>query len=229
MCGRFSLAVSEDTIHQELPFVEVGGALRPNYNVAPTQHAYVITDEEPARLQYLTWGLVPSWSEEGHNTGRLINARAEGIETRPSFRMPIRKRRCLVLADSFYEWRTDGRNKIPYRILPRDGSLLVMAGIWDQWDRAGAYPLRSFSIITTDGNDDMAGLHNRMPVLLTNNEQRLRWLQELSIEGVLAFFGPQANKYLKSYRVSDAVNSTQNNSPELHKEVPEFLDLFSQR
>lgn len=229
MCGRFSLAVTEEKILEELPFVEIGGALRPNYNVAPTQHAYVITDEEPARLQYLTWGLVPSWAEDGKNNGRLINARSEGIETRPSFRMPIRKRRCLVLADSFYEWRTQGGSKIPYRILPKDGSLLVMAGIWDQWDREGGYPLRSFSIITGDANSDMDTLHNRMPIMLRNNDDRQRWISELNIEDVLAFFGSQPDKYLRHYRVSDAVNSTQNNTPDLHKEVPEFLDLFSQR
>lgn len=228
MCGRFSLAVSENKIQEELPFVDPGSNLRISYNIAPTQHAYVVTDDQPDRLQYITWGLVPYWSEEGKNTGKLINARSEGIESKPSFRVPIRKRRCLVLADSFYEWRTIDHKKIPYRILPKDGSLLVMAGIWDLWEKDG-YPIKSFSIITTTPNREISSLHNRMPVILPTNKDRQKWLDLLEIEEALEFLHPPKDGYFKIYRVSDDLNSPRNNMPELHQEVQENLDLFSQR
>ena len=228
MCGRFSLAVSESHIQHELPFVDPGTNLRKSYNIAPTQHAYVVTDDQPSHLQYITWGLIPYWSEEGKNSGKLINARAEGIESKPSFRVPIRKRRCLVLADSFYEWRTVDHQKIPYRIIPKDGHLLVMAGIWDIWEKGG-YPVKSFSIITTTPNREVSSLHNRMPVVLPTLEDRLKWLEQIEVEEVLAFLHPPKDGTFRVYRVSDELNSPSNNMPELHKELPENLDLFSQR
>jgi putative SOS response-associated peptidase YedK len=228
MCGRFSMVASESKIQQTLPFVETGGSIRESYNIAPTQHAYVVTNDEPSRLQYLTWGLIPFWAKEAVNRGKLINARSEGIESKPSFRIPIRKRRCLVLADSFYEWRKEGQKKIPYRILPKDDRLLVMAGIWDEWDKEG-YPVRSFSILTTEPNQEVRSLHNRMPVLLQNEEECEQWLSDLSLEDIFLFLHPPADGMLKIYRVSDQVNSPKHNGPELHEEVPENLDLFSQR
>lgn len=228
MCGRFSLAVSESKIQEELPFVDPGSNIRWSYNIAPTQHAYVVTNDQPDRLQYITWGLIPYWSEEGKNTGKLINARAEGIESKPSFRVPIRKRRCLVLADSFYEWRTIDHKKIPYRILPKDGKLLIMAGIWDMWDKDG-YPIKSFSIITTSPNKEVSTLHNRMPVLLTNQKECRKWLESIEMEEVLEFLHPPKDGLFKVYRVSDELNSPKYNLPELHQEIPENLDLFSQR
>ena len=228
MCGRFSLSASEQKIQQELPFVETGSNLRISYNIAPTQHAYVVTNEQPDRLQYLTWGLIPFWSKEGKNSGKLINARSEGIEGKPSFRIPIRKKRCLVLADSFYEWRREGNKKIPYRILPKDDGLLVMAGIWDQWDKDG-YPVRSFSIITTSPNREVSSIHDRMPVILPSLEERQKWLEPIDLDEVLIMMRPAVDDYFKIYRVSEELNSPRNNHPKLHEEVPENLDLFSQR
>ena len=228
MCGRFTLFAAPEAIQAEFDLADVPASLAPCYNIAPTQHAYVVTDDQPSHMQYITWGLVPYWAEEGKNTGKLINARAEGIESKPSFRVPIRKRRCLVLADSFYEWRTVDHQKIPYRILPKNGSLLVMAGIWDVWDKEG-YPVKSFSIITTSPNREVSSLHNRMPVVLPTLDDRLKWLEALELEDVLAFLRPAHDGTLRVYRVSDELNSPSNNLPELHKELPENLDLFSQR
>ena len=228
MCGRFSLSASESKIQTELPFVDPGSNIRISYNIAPTQHAYIVTNAHPDRLEYITWGLIPYWAEEGKNTGKLINARSEGIESKPSFRVPIRKRRCLVLADSFYEWRTIDHKKIPYRILPKDGSLLVMAGIWDIWEKDG-YPIKSFSILTTTPNKEVSSLHNRMPVILRTNKDRRKWLEQLEIDEVLEFLHPPKDGMFKIYRVSDSLNSPRNNAPELHDEVKENLDLFSQR
>jgi putative SOS response-associated peptidase YedK len=226
MCGRFSLVTTKEKLLQQLPLVEVPDALHVSYNVAPTQNAYVVTDEDPSHLQQLAWGLVPYWSDDGKNAGRLINARREGIETKPSFRVPIRKQRCLVPADSFYEWRKEGRNKVPYRILLKNDNLMVFAGVWDEWRKDGRV-LRSFSIITTDANADMAELHDRMPVLLTTAEQQRRWLESGDLDEVLAILQTPPDHIIEKYRVSEKVNSVANDSPMLHSEVQEPPTLFS--
>ena len=225
MCGRFSFATSKEKIVKELGPVETGNNLRFSFNIAPTQHAYVITNDAPNRLQYLTWGLIPYWSKEGKNSGKLINARREGIASKPSFRVPVRKRRCLVLADSFYEWRREGGKKVPYRILLKNDSLLVMAGIWDVWYN-GDYGVKSFSIITTDPNKEIAAIHNRMPVLLPTATLQKSWLEETDLYNILELLQTPEDDILKLYRVSERVNTVQNNSIDLHEEVPEPPTLF---
>lgn len=225
MCGRFSLAVSKEKLQQELPFVETTENLRTSYNIAPTQHAYVVTDDQPNRLQYITWGLVPHWSNDGKNAGRLINARREGIEAKPSFRVPIRKRRCIVPADSFYEWKREGKRKVPYRIFQKNGQLLFFAGVWDVWYKKD-YGLKTFSIITTSPNYEMSGIHSRMPVLLTSREAKQRWLEEEDLTEVLSMLQTPPDGTLDMYRVSELVNAVANDSPEMHHEVPEPPTLF---
>lgn len=225
MCGRFSFNVSKEKIQQELGPIEVGTNLRMNFNIAPTQHAYVITNDKPDRLQYLTWGLIPYWSKDGKNAGKLINARSEGISAKPSFRLPIRRKRCLVLADSFYEWRRELDRKVPYRILPKEGELLIMAGIWDLWYKDD-YAVKSFSIITTPPNKEMATIHNRMPIILHTADMQQHWLQETDLNKINGMMGPQEDDILKMYRVSEKVNSVKNNAPDLHREVPEPPTLF---
>lgn len=225
MCGRFSFTISKERIEQQLGPVEIGSNLRKNYNIAPTQHAYVITNDSPNRLQYITWGLVPYWSRDGENVGKLINARKEGIASKPSFRLPIRNRRCLVLADSFYEWRNEAGRKVPYRIFPRNGAFLLMAGIWDTWSK-GAYTVKSFSIVTTPPNQEMERIHSRMPIFFTESTQQSAWLSDLSLKEVLEMLQTPPDETLRIYRVSEKVNSIKNNSEELHRQVPDPLTLF---
>ena len=225
MCGRFSLSVSREKIEEQFGQLRIDHELRDSYNIAPTQHAYVITNDQPERLQYLTWGLIPYWSNDGKNRGTLINARKEGINAKPSFRIPIRQRRCLVLADSFYEWRTDGKRKLPYRILLKDKSLMVMAGVWDMWYN-GDYAMKSFSIITTPANADVNMVHNRMPVFLLDKETQSRYLDEPDLGEVLGMLRtiPEGNLYM--YRVSETLNSPKFNVPSLHDLVEEPPTLF---
>lgn len=226
MCGRFSFVVSKEKIQQQLgEQIDTGINLRINYNVAPTQHAYVITNDKPLALQYFTWGLIPHWSNEGENSGKLINARMEGIEAKPSFRVPVRKRRCLVLADSFYEWKTEAGRKIPYRIALKNGDIMVMAGIWDVWYKDD-YAIKSFTIITTPPNKEVAPLHNRMPVLLTDREEQQKWLKDLSLDEVLSMLHTPADDLLECYRVSEKVNAVNNNGPELHQRLADPPALF---
>ena len=225
MCGRFSLATSKEKLQQQLPFVETAETLRASYNIAPTQHAYVVTDDQPERFQHITWGLVPHWSNDGKNSGRLINARREGIEGKPSFRVPIRKRRCLVPADSFYEWKRDGTRKTPYRIFQKDGNLLMFAGVWDVYFD-GDYALKTFSIVTTPPNFEMSDIHTRMPVILLTKEQQDIWLQTDDLIEALALLRTPPDGILEMYRVSELVNSVANDSAELHYKIPEPPMLF---
>lgn len=225
MCGRFSFSTTKEKIQAQLGQVDTGVHLRESFNIAPTQHAYVITNDAADRLQYITWGLIPHWSNDGANTGKLINARAEGIATKPSFRLPIRVRRCLVLADSFYEWRTEGKDKIPYRIFMKNGDLMLMAGVWDVWYKKD-YAVKSFSIITTQPNHDMQSIHDRMPLILHTPELQGRWLSDLNIEDVLAMLHPPPDGLLGMYQVSELVNSFKHNGPELHTPVPGKPTLF---
>lgn len=225
MCGRFSFSTSKEKILEQLGHIDIGAGLNVSYNIAPTQHACVITNDAPQRLQYLTWGLIPHWSNDGINTGRLINARAEGIAAKPSFRLPIRKKRCLVLADSFYEWRSEAGRKVPYRIFNKDGSLILMGGIWDVWYH-GDYAVKSFSIITTEPNAEMSEIHNRMPLLFNSRDEQDKWLSDLDLDAVLSMLHPPADGVLRMYRVTDRVNSVKNNSPALHQPMPGTPTLF---
>ncbi len=225
MCGRFSFVASKEKIETQFGDIEVGNNLRHNFNISPTQHAYVITNDSPNRLQYITWGLIPYWSRDGENKGKLINARMEGIYTKPSFRLPIRKRRCLILADSFYEWKMSGGIKVPYRILLRSGDLMAFAGIWDIWMK-GDYAVKSFSIITTSSNLEMGQISYRMPAILGSRTAQEDWLKNKELAEVLNLLKPLPDNSLKIHRVSEKVNSIKNNSAELHQAIPDPLTLF---
>jgi putative SOS response-associated peptidase YedK len=227
MCGRYSLVTSVEQIEQQLQvqFEQVAD-LSPNYNVAPTQLAWCMTNRSPHHLQAFSWGLVPHWAKDQSRAGSLINARREGIATKPSFRIPIRNQRCLVFADSFYEWRRSGNRKLPYRILRDNEQILVFAGLWDEWQSpAGLH--RSFTIITTEPNKEMATIHNRMPALLLTKAQQGRWLADLPLEDALELLDTPPDGVLKMYRVSTAVNNVRYNEPAAHSPVhDEPLTLF---
>ena len=227
MCGRYSQVYSFQQLEQQLQIpLSSAVSIPANYNVAPTQEAMVLTNDEPNILQAFRWGLIPHWSRDSKQGARLINARREGIATKPSFRIPIRQRRCLVFADSFYEWRRSGQQKLPYRILRTNDELLVMAGIWDIWEKSGQ-PVRTFSIVTTEPNAEMEGIHNRMPVLLLDVDMQQRWLQDLPLEDTLELLQTPPDSVLKYYRVSQRVNSVRNNGAELHATVSDDpLTLF---
>lgn len=226
MCGRYSVVLPDEKLQQtfgndiQLP---AGGQLPLNYNMAPTQQGPVITNRAADRISLFRWGLVPFWSKDEKSGARMINARSEGIENKPSFRSPIREKRCLVLADSFYEWKREGGSKTPYRILPADGSLLVMAGIWESWrpkDQPDADPLYTYSVITGPPNEEVAPIHDRMPMLLTDPEAQGRWLaDDLPLEEVLALLQPPPDGSLRMYPVSTRVNNVRNNGPELHEQA----------
>ncbi|WP_245550086.1 SOS response-associated peptidase [Haliscomenobacter hydrossis] len=219
MCGRYSFSKSKVQIEAELGVsLEAEGELIHNYNIAPTQQTYVISNQRPGALQLFQWGLIPSWSKDPKMGGKLINARAETVMDKPSFRTSIRQRRCLVLADSFYEWKKEGKEKTPFRIFPRNGELLVMGGIWDTWKGEGKV-IHSFSIITTGPNQEMIPIHDRMPLVLPGREAQKLWLEEKDPAAIAEMLHTPGDWILDMYPVSDRVNSVRNNGVELQERV----------
>lgn len=225
MCGRFSLTTTKTAVETALKGVEAPEQLPLRYNIAPTQQALVVTDAAPHKLQAMYWGLVPYWESEGKPNGMRINARMETIFEKPSFREPILHRRCLVIMDSFYEWRKTGGQKRPFRILSNQGELLVAAGIWDKWG-SGENAIESFSIITIPANKEMSSIHDRMPLFLINQEQRQKWLSPMSKSEIDQMLHTSQDDILELYSVSEKVNKVANDGPELHQHAPEQLRFF---
>ena len=225
MCGRFSLAVSKERINKQFN-LSIKEDLEQRYNIAPTQTAYVISNNEPKLLQKMTWGLVPYWSKDSNLNSNLINARSEGIASRPSFRIPIRKRRCLILADGFYEWRKEGRNRIPYRIVHNSNKIMAMAGIWDVWQTPEGIDLTTFAILTTKPNAEMKMVHDRMPVILSTEEAQQHWLTDLKLGETLDMLQTLGEGQLDVFPVSQKVNSTTFNKAELYQPIQLPPTLF---
>lgn len=165
MCGRFSFASPPEVVAEVFGLSEVP-ALEPRYNVAPTQPVAAVRHEEGQRcLVFLHWGLIPAWAKDAALGARLINARAETVAEKPAFRAALRARRCLVLADGFYEWARHGGAKQPYFITFADGRPFALAGLWERWV-GGGQRVESCTILTTTPNEVVAPLHDRMPVIL---------------------------------------------------------------
>ncbi len=224
MCGRFSFVTDKEKVKKAVKKVKIEGTLRTSFNIAPTQEVDVINNDVDNTLQSMFWGLVPHWSKEGKPNGTLINARMETLLEKPSFRDSFQFQRCIVPADSFYEWQQGaGRRKMPFRIQDTEGELLFFAGIHSMWKTT----LKTFSIITTEPNVEMARIHTRMPVLLTTEAERVAWLSNTTpIDTLLKMCQKPSDGLLQMYRVSEKVNSVKNNSADLHNRVPDELTLF---
>ena len=215
MCKRFSFKSTTEEVEQQFG-VSVTNTLRWSYNVASTQHAYVILNENPSKIQYVTWGLIPSTSRDGKNEGKLITARREGIAVSSSFRIPIRSKRCLVLADSFYEWKKLGSREIPHRIVFEDNTLMAFAGIWDIWYK-GNYAVKSFSIITQPATGRLRDIMSRMPVIIQDKRDQSDWLEDIPLFKVQTIMERNYNsEKLKYYPITTELHSIQKNDSSLH-------------
>ena len=213
MCGRYSFAV-EDALIRERFGVRVHTAIyKARYNCAPGQDLAVISNENAGVMNFYRWGLIPSWAKEPGIGSKLINARSETILEKPSYRTAFAKRRCLVPADSFYEWRKD-KEKTPFRILMQDESIFSMAGIWDQWISPDGEIIRSFSILTTTPNELMSSIHDRMPVILSPEDEQ-KWLDKPSREELLELLKPYPVEKMKAHPISKLVNSPKNDNKEI--------------
>lgn len=175
MCGRYTQTKQFYEIRLRFDVDAFEHEISPRYNIAPNQRAVVIMSEGKRKLEMMQWCLIPSWAKDPSIGNRMINARAETLAEKPSFKRLIGKRRCLVLADGFYEWRKEGKRKVPLRIVRKDRQPFAFAGLWDSWRNPDANELHSFTIITTEANDLLRPIHDRMPVILHQTDEQL-WL-----------------------------------------------------
>lgn len=214
MCGRFTLHSRDRIKLKGLPSLDLPFEAR--YNIAPSQEILAIADfGKGIEARMLTWGLIPSWSTDGT---AFINARAETLEEKPSFSESFRFRRCLIPADGFYEWKRTGREKRPYYIQSVDHGPVTFAGIWDTWRNRGDV-VTSCAIITTEANQLVTELHNRMPAILPLEVQD-SWLDKRTNRGeLLRMLTPFPASKMKSHPVSRAVNASENDSEELIERV----------
>jgi putative SOS response-associated peptidase YedK len=254
MCGRFVSAKKRLELLAEFAVERdaVGADRDPDYNVAPTKRIYAVLDrpkrddsepksepkQEPdssgqqRELRLVRWGLVPTWAKDTKGGARLINARAETVAVKPSFRAAFAKRRCLIPADGYYEWQTEGKAKKPFYIYRTDGGILAFAGLYELWrdrelpdDHENAW-YWSASIITTDAPDDIGKIHDRTPMVIAPKDWA-DWLDPANHERehLLATMLPATSGLggLTAHRVAPTVNSVRNNGPELIEPLVELL------
>jgi putative SOS response-associated peptidase YedK len=236
MCGRFTHLYKWRQLHRLLALLTPEDQIPIRYNVAPSQTAPVVV-HDPAlgghALRMMRWGLVPSWAKDEGIGGSLVNARAEGIEGKPSFRAAFKRRRCLVPISGFYEWqKVEGsRAKRPHYIAPADGEPWLVAGLWEVWNAPDGSALESFTIVTTEPNALMAGLHNRMPVILSADDAR-RWTHPDSVDAaVLAgLLRPCPDAGMVATPVSTVVNSPRHDSADCIRPADreDFGGIFDQ-
>ena len=209
MCGRFSLTTSAEQISAILPELVFETELEPRYNIAPTQEIAAVCNDGRLALTRLRWGLIPSWAKDANIGNRMINARAETLADKPSFRTPLKRRRCLILADGFYEWKAirDQKAKQPYYIRLKTGGVFAFAGLWDSWRSPEGGDIRTATIITTRPNAVVAELHDRMPAILRSEDYE-RWLDPADREAgdMLECLGPYSAEAMEAYAVSTRVN-----------------------
>jgi putative SOS response-associated peptidase YedK len=228
MCGRFTLTATPEALNKLFPLFE-GLDLQPQYNIAPSQNVLAVRlkpgSADPEAV-WLRWGLIPSWADDQKIGYKLINARAETAREKPSFRGAFKSRHCLVLADGFYEWKKVGKAKQPYHIRLRDGSPFAFAGLWEHWAQ-GEKPIESCTILTTDANEALRQIHDRMPVILAADSYR-HWLSNSDTGEANAFpyLAPYPPDTMTAVAVNPIVNSPRNNGQECLEPVGPAAKLF---
>jgi putative SOS response-associated peptidase YedK len=225
MCGRFTITVSiADLMLRYFIATASLPSYQPRYNAAPLQMIpAVIHDGRQNRLGQLRWGLVPSWAKDERMAGKMINARAETLLQKPSFKHLISRKRCVIPADSFYEWKRAGGKKQPMRIMMKDGRVFSLAGLYDIWTNpATGEKLGTFTMITTSPNELVAEIHSRMPVIL-DREGEAMWLDRSNTDGeaLMELLRPYPAQEMKAYAVSPIVGNVKNDGPECIAETEE--------
>ena len=215
MCGRFALKTPPGFIQEHFHLPETPD-LPPRYNIAPSQAVAVIRHlpgKSFLQLDMLRWGLIPHWSENMKTAYKPINARSETLARKPSFRAAFKKRRCLIVADGFYEWKHSGKIKQPFYVQLKKGVVFGFAGLWETWNSSDGNIIESCTIITTSPNELIREIHDRMPVIL-HPEQYETWLQDPpSLQSLQQLYAPYPASRMEMYRVSSEVNSPKNESP----------------
>ncbi|MCF7858992.1 MAG: SOS response-associated peptidase [Candidatus Cloacimonetes bacterium] len=217
MCGRFALYSSFQSIKDYTDLLNEIDNIKPNYNVSPGQEIPIISYNNNRNILRMSkWGLIPYWAKEENINYKLINTRSETIAEKPTFKRAFLHRRCLIPANGFYEWRNS--DKQPFYITLKDRELFSFAGIWELWNSPQGKQLLSCSIITSKSNQQMEDIHHRMPVILDKSHGSA-WLVENDIELLHGLLKPHADEYLDINPVSQAVNYSKNNYPELIRAI----------
>jgi putative SOS response-associated peptidase YedK len=213
MCGRYTLTVSPEELSETFAWLNIPSGVTPRYNIAPSQPVAVVPNDGQNRLDFFNWGLVPSWAKDPQMGNRMINARAETLAEKPAFRAAFRRRRCLVLADGFYEWKQEPERKAktPMYIRLASGRPFAFAGLWESWNSPDGSNILSCTIITTTPNTLMEAIHNRMPVILPEAAYPL-WLatgdqNPSTLQPLLQSYPADQ---MQAYPVSTLVNSPAN-------------------
>ncbi len=216
MCGRYSLTSPTEAMRQLFLFENLPN-LEPRYNIAPTQSAVVVRRDSAGggrQLVLLRWGLVPAWAKELALGARTINARAETVAEKPSFRAAFRDRRCLVAADGFYEWQKTAAGKQPWRVCLADRGPFAFAGLWERWQGPDG-EVQTFTIVTTEASPGLRAIHPRMPVIL-DRQDHAAWLDPAaSADRLKSLLKPFSDARMTAYRIDQRVGNVRNDDPGL--------------
>jgi len=218
MCGRFALTVGPAELKDAFPDFNFPMQFNPRYNIAPTQPVLVIPNDGTGLADFYVWGLIPSWAKDSTIGNRMINARAETLAEKPSYRGPLKYHRCIIPATGFFEWQaqTAGKPKIPHLIRLKSGQPFVFAGLWEDWHSPDGSNIKSCTIITTQPNELMAPIHNRMPVILPPDAYA-QWLDNSPHQAadLLPLLASYPAEEMVAYPISTLVNSPFNDRPEI--------------
>jgi putative SOS response-associated peptidase YedK len=219
MCGRFAVTLPPESFREAYGYVETPN-FPPRYNIAPTQPVGVVIQDGAARhFRLMRWGFLPGWVKDAKDFPLVINARRESITQKPTFRAAIRRRRCVFLADAFYEWQREGGEKIPFAVRMQSLGPMPLAGVWETWSDPQGGEIDTAAIVTTDANGLVSAIHHRMPVIL-GKAGLAAWLDpQTHLDAIGALTGPCPDDWLRVDRVSRRVNKVANDDAELLKPV----------
>lgn len=220
MCGRYTIIAKAEEIVKRFN-VEVPESYTPRYNAAPSQNLPIITNQSPEGVSFFHWGLIPEWAKNKSISTKLINARAETLTEKPSFKNSLKQRRCLVLSNGFYEWKQSSKkSKVPYWIHLASKELFAFAGLWESYEDEAQKPVFTFTIVTTKANSTISRIHERMPVILKPNSEKIWLSSEVTTEEHLSLLKPYDEKEMAFYSISPMVNAVANDNPQLILPTP---------
>jgi putative SOS response-associated peptidase YedK len=228
MCGRFTLAYKTKELQLALGLPEVNLDWQLRYNIAPSQPVAAILNSAPDKIEFLRWGLVPGWAKDIEIGNRLINARSETVMEKPSFKNAFARRRCIIFADGFYEWRKPtvrGKSSQPFYFYLKDKQPFALAGLWEIWHSPQGDELWSTTIITCDANSVLKPIHPRMPVIL-DKENMFHWLDDQPQQQLIDMMKPYPAEKMDFHMVSKAVNSPFNETEDCIKKISPRSGFF---
>ena len=200
MCGRYVFVSEPQELRTDFPDLEILSNLPPRTNISPGMVVNVIRIKESMQLVPMQWGLIPSWAKDHSSTFKTFNARSETVTEKPTFRIPFKRKRCLIPANGFYEWRTEGKKKFPHLFFPSNGKHLYFAGLYDEWESPNGY-LESCTVLTTSANETLSVVHDRMPVFLDKAKFPLWLSKDSSEKDLLPLLKPAPSDLLQTKEV----------------------------